>query len=582
VRAVLKIRIFSIMFAAIHVPDFPLEAILRLEPELRTKMVAVVDGTPPILRVIGVNERARNAGLTPGMNKLEAEQFPEVVIRQRSRTIETSAHAALLDAANAVSPRIETTTIGTVILDIEGLERLFGAYPNIAREISRRVAKTGGIRARVAIAANPDTAIIAARGNAGITVIEEGKEAARLKDLPIGILPLDAETHQTLARWGIHTLGALARLPAKQLSERMGQAGVHLHRLARGRVTRPLVPQPATLHFEEAMDLDDAIHTLEPLSFILNHLLDRLFQRLRGRGLATAELHLELRRERLHEPHIRILKMPLPARNPRIASRLMMLDLESHPPGAPVIAVRLLAIPTKPRDIQNGLFAPLSPEPEKLELTLARIAAIVGQGNVGSPEIQDSHARERFEVRKGFGNLKSGESRPGIAVRMFRPPLEATVRTRDGVPEWIAFSGVYGDVATASGPWLSSGDWWNPKQWEREEWDVEIIGGDSLEKKNRRNQESRMSEKTPLLSRGGVAAPSEKCGEATFEGADGVVLVKQFSGSLNQPPRPRLSKEPSGHFPDGAATPPLLRRGVVLRIFRNLLTERWYAEGIYD
>src|SRR5438128_1198949 len=56
------------------------------------------------------------------------------------------------------------------------------------------------------------------------------------------------------------------------------------------------------------------------------------------------------------------------------------------------------------------------------------------------------------------------------------------------------------------------------------------------------------------MRRGGCAI--KKCCEATFEGADGVVLIKQFSCRLNEPPRPRQSKEPSGYFFDGAATPP--------------------------
>src|SRR5205814_6987491 len=47
-----------------------------------------------------------------------------------------------------------------------------------------------------------------------------------------------------------------------------------------------------------------------------------------------------------------------------------------------------------------------------------------------------------------------------------------------------------------------------------------------------------------------------KCCEATFEGADGVVLVQKISGCLNQPPRPRLSKEREQFL---MARPPLLR-----------------------
>jgi len=33
---------------------------------------------------------------------------------------------------------------------------------------------------------------------------------------------------------------------------------------------------------------------------------------------------------------------------------------------------------------------------------------------------------------------------------------------------------MHGDIAAASGPWKSSGEWWNGRQWMREEWDVAI------------------------------------------------------------------------------------------------------------
>ena len=45
---------------------------------------------------------------------------------------------------------------------------------------------------------------------------------------------------------------------------------------------------------------------------------------------------------------------------------------------------------------------------------------------------------------------------------------------RDGIPNWIAFHGMFGAITSASGPWNSSGDWWREDRWDREEWDVTI------------------------------------------------------------------------------------------------------------
>ena len=87
------------------------------------------------------------------------------------------------------------------------------------------------------------------------------------------------------------------------------------------------------------------------------------------------------------------------------------------------------------------------------------------------------------------------------------------------------------------------------------------------------------------LKRGGVAAPLSKCCEATFEGADGVVLVKKIS--LNEPPRPRLIRCLRDIFVDGAATPPSLRLRAIalaLRVPRRgilLAFKRWLSSHIF-
>src|SRR5579864_9264442 len=79
---------------------------------------------------------------------------------------------------------------------------------------------------------------------------------------------------------------------------------------------------------------------------------------------------------------IRKLSLPLPMLDAKVFLKLLQLDLNAHPPGAPIVKVHLSAEPARPRSAQGGLFLPPSPEPEKLELTLARIAGIVGEQKV--------------------------------------------------------------------------------------------------------------------------------------------------------------------------------------------------------
>jgi protein ImuB len=461
------------MFASIFIPHFQVQSLARNEPELSGKAIAVVHsdaGDPALQKVVEANVAAIQAGVEPGMTRLRLQHFPEVTIRQRSVAQENSAHAALLDCAGGFSPRVEDTAHDSVLMDLEGLDRLFGSYAVIADQLYDQTILLG-LQPNVAVAANPDAAICASRGFTGTRVIPCGMERKQLASIPLTLLTAEQPFLETMGRWGLHTFGDFAALPPVKISERLGQDGVRLHTCARGASARPLDPHKEPLRFEETMELDDAIAMLEPLRFVLTRLVDQICHRLRMRHRATHEVHVRL------DAYERVLQLPMAVCDPKMLVELLMLDLESHPPKAAVTKVSVEAIPAKPRAVQNGLFVPLSPEPEKLEVTLARIAHVVGKENVGSPEVLDTHRPDAFRVSR-FDSMRPAASRQEsflpLALRRFRPPLEATVKLRNGAPWWIAFQGFFGPVTTASGPWKSSGEWWQQDHWAREEWDVRV------------------------------------------------------------------------------------------------------------
>jgi len=200
--------------------------------------------------------------------------------------------------------------------------------------------------------------------------------------------------------------------------------------------------------------------------------------------------------------------------DPKVFLKLLQLDLQAHPPGAPIVKIHLSADPARPRALQSGLFQPVFPEPEKLELTLARIAGIVGEGRVGSVELLDTHRESAFVVRhfapvetkiksevKQSGNRKKDTSMQEndnaceleekldenaaenakeqmsavIALRLFRPPLGASVTLREAKPvrmRCLEREDIAGEIVWTAGPWRSSGDWSEQEGWSREEWDI--------------------------------------------------------------------------------------------------------------
>jgi len=602
------------MFTCIYVPNFSIAAALRAEPELQTHALAVFEGKPPLEQIVAVNEKSRELGICPGMTKSQAELCPGIALRPRSQLQETSAHSALLDCAQSFSPVVEDTARDTVLLDLAGMESLFGSLTKISYEIFDR-ATALGLNANVVTASNPNAALVAARGlsvtpatgrlsrghpstslrtgpapapnsaqGLWVIVILPGKEAGKLAPLPVDVLFDEnleddqkeeaARLLETLDRWGIRNLRALAALPEVSLSERLGQQGLHLQKLARGAASRTLAQVEAPLVFEEAMELEHPIVLLEPLAFLLNRLLEQLCARLASRALATQELRLTLElsnltgvddefenvgipsesdesREDLRgrqsaqckaeedrrlfpsvilsgagstrsaipaeskDPYsqqsslrwnrapqhnsrqtrfIRKLSLPLPMLDAKIFLKLLQLDLNAHPPGAPIIKIYLSAEPARPRSAQGGLFLPPSPEPEKLELTLARIAGIVGEQRVGAVELLDTHHPEGFRMRRFVAEVArkvpqrkspdAAEAEAAVtALRRFRPPLHANVTLENSQPIRLMCprkKEVQGEILWKAGPWRFSGDWWEREAWSRNEWDLALRNDDTV------------------------------------------------------------------------------------------------------
>jgi protein ImuB len=499
-------------FASIYVPHLMTQAIVRSEPPLRDRAIALIDGIPPLCNVVAANDSALRAGIKLGMSKSQAAQFCLVEIRNRSREQEKAAHAALLDLGWSVSPWIEDTAPDTIVLDLTGLVSLFGSDKDIAIELVRRASGLG-LAAHVAIASKVDVALHAARGFPGITLIPSGEESKRLSLLSVSALSPAVEILEILERWGVRTCGALAALPVLQLSERLGQEGVRLHKLARCAISRSLVLAGAEMCFEEEMALDYALAELEPLAFLLGRLLDQLCARLATRSLAASAIRLRFDLRDSFEKDFqdlgansppkpaspiyeKVLSLPVPMQDSKMLLKLLRLQLQSDPPQASIVKLFLAADPARPRATQGGLFFPTSPDPEKLELTVARLANLVGNSNIGSPQLVDTHRPGEFRMsrfvpvcdapqihrKNGIATTTSlrkedrdPQLRPAATgFRVFRPELPATVKLCEDYPARIYFHGIGGNVVAASGPWKTSGDWWREDPWQQDEWEVDI------------------------------------------------------------------------------------------------------------
>jgi len=433
---------------------------------------------------------------------------------------------ALQEVAQQFSPRYESRG-DLVVIDVRGLERLFGSPRAIAEEM-RRDAASRGLRVHVAIAGTQTAAIVLAIARPGVVVIERGGEAAAIAALPIDLLcgatlsgspsggPERPAPQEAFKRWGLKTLGEIAALPPDELSARLGQDGVWWQAIARGVDVRPLVPDVEDERFEASLDLEWPIEGSEPLSFVLTRLLEPLSLRLEQRDRGVAVLHVQLHLV-TKATHARRLELPAPMRDVKALRTLVLLDLEAHPPPGDNIAidrVGLVVDPTPGRVWQHTLFTRPHPTPEQLSTLVARLGAAVGQDRIGAPVAVDSHRPGAFAMkpfatehsdRPGRTGRRGGTGRraehaepprsphpacpapPACpALRRCRQPVPARVVVADGRPVNVTtdrrgFAG--GSVVRAAGPWKTSGEWWlgegraGQAGWDRDEWDVALSDG---------------------------------------------------------------------------------------------------------
>ncbi len=394
---------------------------------------------------------------------------------------------ALLDLALEFSPYVEQTNEDTLLFCIDPLRKLLGSPYQIASDISR-AGYERKMQANLAIASNPDTAFLLARYYRGVTLVPPGEEAHKLAPLPLAHLATDAALLDILLRWGVKTCEDLAALPEAGIAERLGPTGVYWRNLALGAIHRPLRIQAETSHFERSMELEHPIALLEPLLFLFSGALTEICALLRSQSCAARQLAIKLTLEGGEKNEYQaVLEFPVPLTDHLIMLKLLQLHLERHSPEAQIRAFHLRVDPVAPRRMQGGLFLPATPQPDKLQVTLARIAGMVGEENVGAPLRLNTHRPDAFRLaalnlQPPADNSVPPVDRPQgemlrLVIRIFRPALEARVRLVELAPKVVQATGVKGAVVRAAGPWKTSGEWWAQTAWCREEWDVALDDG---------------------------------------------------------------------------------------------------------
>ncbi|MCY4533786.1 MAG: hypothetical protein OXB91_00370 [Bryobacterales bacterium] len=496
------------LYVSLYVPDFPV-AVLQRE-ERRPSPTAVARGQPPNRFVYAADAGARRCGVRVGMalaaalaRYATAGDPQPLRIFDRDKKEEQRVQGLLLELAEKATPRFEEAAPGLLVLDFKGLRDPYAA----AGELASGAAELG-LRANVSVSMNRLVALSAARTQPGVTHVYPGQEEGFLQALPLDTLPLDDGELKTLKRWGLRTVGELAQLPPEQLSERFGERGACMARLARGKESSMLQVYQPPARLEVGRDFDWGIEALEPLILGMSSMLEQLCVRLHGLDQAAASLTTRLRLADGGEFE-RTIDLPSPLSDPHVLLTLVRIDLAAHPPRAAVEGAYVSAKPVERRQVRQTLFEPESTSPECMAVTLARLSGLVGGERVGTPSVPDTYRPGVAELqmfRPTPGKTKIGHrAKPGrartaskqvaarsaetetarpttpprtsLVFRCYRPSHPARVVLREDRPVQFEAQGVRGPVTACAGPWRVSGEWWTPDGWQYQEWDVEVAGG---------------------------------------------------------------------------------------------------------
>lgn len=463
------------MFAVIQLPAFPLQALLRLRPELHGEPIALLVGEGRRAVIEHVNPLA--GGVSAGMTAAQAlADCPALQLVAPSLAAEREAGALLHSAAWSLSPRVEPTAPGSCAVDLTGCtpERLPGQIKAMRAGLAAH-----GLAAKVGVGANALLARYAVHRAEPEFWVNDPKSF--LAPLPLNLLGLTAEEERLFADLGLRTLGSLTKFPRAALVNRLGSRGDALWSQAAGEWDRPLQPAPFPVRHLAAMDFEEPVETLEPLLFTLRRFCERLALEVGQFGGGTSRLALALK---LDGDLALARDFDLP--EPTAHADILFAVLENHLPSlkteTAVIGFSLEVFPARRLEQQEGLFDTGLKDAPLFFATLGRLAAVVGSENVGTPRRADTHRPDAFVLAAPTALIPEriaplAPPPAGPLLRRLRPPVAATVELRAARPCFLFSPLATGEIQVLRRPFWSSGDWWRPEAWSREEWDIQIGAG---------------------------------------------------------------------------------------------------------
>jgi nucleotidyltransferase/DNA polymerase involved in DNA repair len=380
----------------------------------------VLDASPDV-RALGVRR-----GLALGTAHRLA---PEATFLDPEPDTDRRAVEAALECLATFSPGLAGATdptdptFGRLELQVDGLERLWGADPELIARITQALAPILPGPPRAGIAGTRFAATVAAghaQPGAPVVVAIRG-EAAFLAPLESGLLTPDLDVRGRLVRLGLRQVGQVAEIARSALVARFGSEGERMWARSRGEETDPFRPRRAPERLVLGLPIEPPVEALESLRFVLHRIAATLADQVIARGAAADRAQLRLTLDTAFAspgtPNTLTFgqRFPEPTAEAEAIERLFLARLERTPPPAPVERLELELAGVSPFSGQQlPLLVPQAARDSRLGWQLARLALAFGEDRICRLEVADPEALLP-ETRMRWIPVRSGASIEGQA-----------------------------------------------------------------------------------------------------------------------------------------------------------------------
>jgi protein ImuB len=473
-------------FVCVWFPWLVSERLARKEPALARHVTAAIEEDRGRLTVAAVNRRAWHGGLKPGMALADARAVqPGLETRFVNRAADRASLMRLANWATRYTPWAAPAEGHSLFLDISGCAHLFDGEEALAADLAQRLSALG-LTPLVAVADTPGAAWALSRERqADVAILPSfgtlSEGMAALKDFTLPCLRLPVGVMDSLAGFGLRTVGALYPLERRALTERFGPLPVQRLDQALGVADEPISPLMPVPPHEARQAFAEPIATRDAIDEALRSLLDRLCASLAETGEGVRQLSLAWHRVDGTVSRLR-LGTSRPARWPMPLFRLFTERLEEVDPGFGIevmslAATRVEKLPAAQADwrARDGGGAAL---PELLD----RLGNRFGFHHIARPGPRQSWIPERAVeeaapfAAQGGGDWPAGRERP---LRLLVPPepVDAMAPVPDDPPVLFRRRGKAYRVRTADGPERLEGEWWQRNEPARDYYLVEDEAG---------------------------------------------------------------------------------------------------------